>query len=58
MKILQRIPIVTAVDLAEAILSNECESFIGDRVGNAFSELLLVEETLSDGSKVKDFRLR
>lgn len=53
-----RILFTTARELAIAILKYDDASFIGDCDGNAFNELLLVEETLSDGSKVKDFRLR
>lgn len=53
-----KILFTTARELAIAILKYDDASFIGDCDGNAFNELLLVEETLSDGSKVKDFRLR
>ena len=57
MEIILRAQITNAADLAAQILAWNEHSYIGDRDGNAFTEVLLVEETLSDGSKVRDFRL-
>ena len=56
--LLHRIKFNNARELALAILTWDDTCYIGGKDGGAFSELLLVEETLSDGSKVKDFRLR
>lgn len=48
----------TARELALLILEYDETCYIGDADGAAFTELLMVETALSDGSKVKDFRLR
>ena len=56
--LLHRIRFNNARELALAILAWDNNCYIGGEDGGAFAELILVEETLSDGSKVKDFRLR
>ena len=56
--ILKRIPVSNAAEVADAIRENDDYCYLCDSRGSAFLELVLVETTLSDGSKVKDFRLR